>query len=315
MLALSACGQFVSVIMQCTTHYHQHHLAEPEASQRYHALGKNSSCAPQSILQNHNVGRFDYECPDAKYIIVSLGGNGLGAHVRTLMVPAYLMGLTANRIVLFVNNVPESKNNKFLTEPWLLASCPERLDYQCFFMPPSPCTLTVDEISNAHHLDRESIRMLTKRSKSLPELDHHKVWSFNSPFLPSPWIGPLATAKLQEYAQLLANAVPNTPDNSHFRALLNKAVEAIGVEDGKREGEYSFSARWGKIYHALTMYSVRPNPSGAAALEQIMEEVIPDNFNPESSLGLPIRGTLIGYNYSLLLPERKNLPSFFIFCF
>ena len=116
-------------------HYHQHRLAVPEATQRYDM--SNSNCSTTALLQKHNVSVFDYECPNARYIIVPLGGNGLGAHVRGAMVQAFIMGLISDRIVLFVNNAP--KGNKYLKGPWLLASCPQRKDYQCFFMPTSPC--------------------------------------------------------------------------------------------------------------------------------------------------------------------------------
>ena len=121
-------------------HYHQHRLAVPEATLRYDK--DNASCSHASMLEKHNVSLFDYECPQAKYIIMSLGGTGLGSNVRGAMVPAYLMGLTADRIVHFVNNAPGG--DKYLAQPWLLASCP-RQDYQCFFMPNSPCTLTENE--------------------------------------------------------------------------------------------------------------------------------------------------------------------------
>ena len=87
------------------------------------------------------------------------------------------------------------------------------------------------------------------------------------------------------------DSVPETPENDAFRALLQKAVENIGAEDGPREEQYNFAARWSKIHHALSMYSVRPSPSNAAALDQIMEEIIPKDLDVESSVGLPVRGT------------------------
>jgi len=46
-----------------------------------------------------------------------------------------------------------------------------------------------------------------------------------------------------------------------------------------------------KVYHALTVYAMRPNPSSAAELDEIMREIIPATLDPETSLGLPIRGT------------------------
>jgi len=306
-------------------HYHQHRLAVPEATKRYStATGNNdSSCSPQTLLQQHNVSNFDYECPDAKYIILALGGNGLGSHVRGAMVPALLMGLTANRIVLFVNNRRES-NNKYLGSRWLLASCP-RADHQCVFMPNSPCTLTHDEIANAHKLDGSEYRKLTKKSEPVPEAEHHKVWWFNSQFLPHDFVGPRTVDKLREYAQILVDAVPDTPENTNFKLLLNRALEAIGTVDEKQERQYHFAARWNKIFHSLTMYTMRPNPSSAAELNEMMKEIIPGNFDPETSLGLPVRGryyfrwaigfyttTLVNCN-SIWIPDINILVCVFIF--
>lgn len=269
-------------------HYHQHRLAVPEAIERYRASESDSSCSPETLLQNHNVSVFDYECPNAKFIIVSLGGNGLGSNVRGAMVPAYLMGLTANRIVHFVNNARLGDEN--LSEPWILASCPRR-DYQCFFMPNSPCTLTDDEIASAYQLDRMQIRKLTQLSMYVKAPERDRVWTFTSQFFPTEKIGRLAVARLQEYAQILVDAVPGTAENANFIVLLNKAVESISSGSERREGTYSFAARWNKVYHALTMYSMRPNPSSAAELDKIMQEIVPEDLNPEMAFGLPVRGT------------------------
>jgi len=69
-------------------HYHQHRLAVPEAVQRYHTT-KEDSCSPEMMLKNHNVSLFDYECPSAKYIITSLGGNGLVRDCRLFRAPNF----------------------------------------------------------------------------------------------------------------------------------------------------------------------------------------------------------------------------------
>jgi len=301
-------------------HYHQHHLAVPEATKRYDTSNSNSnnkmvhsSCSPETLLQQHNVSTFDYECSDAKYIILSLGGNGIGSHARGAMVPAFLMGLTSNRIVLFVNNAPES-NNQYLRAPWLLVSCP-RANHQCFFMPTSPCTLTKDEIANAHQLDRTQYNKLTKLSEPVPEAEHHKIWSFDSQFLPNDFVGPLAMNKLREYAQILVDAIPDTPESAEFKVLLNKALGAIVMVDERQEGQYNFAARWNKIYHALTMYTMRPNPSSAAKLDEIMEEIIPESFHPETSLGLPVHGKYYYYwtgDLVSTMPLVSHIVCFFL---
>lgn len=76
-------------------HYHQHRLAVPEAKARF-AEHPTSSCPNSDELwSKHRVGMFDYECPDAKYLVMPLGGNGLGSNIRGGTVLAYLTGLSA----------------------------------------------------------------------------------------------------------------------------------------------------------------------------------------------------------------------------
>ena len=209
--------------------------------------------------------------------------------MRGAMVQAFMMGLTSERIVLFVNNAP--KGNKYLKSPWLLASCPNRRDYQCFFMPPSPCTPTVEEIANAHMLNNSEVRQLFKKGTPVDVEDEEKVWTFASRFNPDDFLNDRAVKKLQEYSRILVNAVPATVENANFIALLNKAIEAIAIVDKKRKRKYNYMARWSRIFHGLTIYSMRPNPSSAAALDRIAVEIEPDNFDSDASLGLPIRGT------------------------
>lgn len=266
-------------------HYHQHRLAVPEAVLRY---GNNKKCpTSKDLWKKHGVGVFDYECPDAKYLIMPLAGNGLGANVRGGTVGAFLVGLLSDRIVLFVNNAEQG--GKFLQSPWLLASCP-RKDYQCFFWPTSPCTLTQDEIGKAHFLAPGEYRQIL-RGKIPDDLQHHKVWTFNSKFIPGQEIPKKSAEKLYDYATTLISAVPQKqyPD---YVAMLKKAAETILVADEPPDKDaYNYAARYFKAHHALVFYSVRPKPSNAHGLDRIMSEIVPRNIHPGTSVGLPIRGS------------------------
>ena len=135
-------------------HYHQHRYAIPEAEQRYNTGSARDGCAPVSqagLTHKYGVGRFDYECPGAKYLVMSLHQVGRGAIVRSGIVPALLL---TNRVVLLLNNVPKSVNvpNDQLPDTWPLVSCP-RQDYQCFFWPLFPCVLTEEDITDAYALN------------------------------------------------------------------------------------------------------------------------------------------------------------------
>jgi len=280
-------------------HYHQHRMAIPEATKRYNENQDNNPCSPRNMSQRFNVNAFDYECPDTKYVIAALGGNGLGANVRGGMNPAYLLGLTTDRVVLFVNNV--KGRNKPVSRTWALASCPQRRDYQCFFQPTTPCTLTVDDINNAYPLSDIEVENVT-RSLQIPAAEQHKVWTYKIPFDPGLEVRDRVVEKVREYARLLIQGVPDRPENAGFIALLNKAVDSISdvrnvdVDNKSREGrrrDNYFGHRFNKIYHALTIYSMRPSPSSLAELDDIMRKIIPESLNPETTLGLPVRGAFV----------------------
>jgi hypothetical protein len=272
-------------LIYLAVHYHQHRLAVPEALARYSPETK--SCpTPQQLEQNYNVGIFDYECPDAKYIVMPLGGNGLGSNVRGGMIVALLMGLSSDRIVLFVNNANKSQNN--MKKTWTLASCP-RKDYQCFFWPSSPCTLTDDEINDAHVLSREDYRNIVKKDNPLQEIAHHKVWAFNTPFMPVTGLPTLAAEMLYRHALTMISAVSEEKYPNYYK-LLVEAAKSIRAENYPRPG-YNYAAANAKIQHALAFYSMRPNPRNAHELDQILHSIIPESFPPETSIGLPIRGT------------------------
>ena len=273
-------------LVYLSLHYHQHKFAQTEVAARYRPSGFSPSCpSPSSLREDYGVGVMDYECPKAKYLIMELSGNGLGANVRTGMVPAYLVGLVSNRVVLFVNK--GGKEGKYLRKQWALASCP-REDYQCFFMPPSPCTLTDDEIENAHQLGRKESRQLMRFGREIPSISHHKVWSFPNPSVPAVDQLQDAMELLYNYSMKLISAVPESayPD---YVEMLKTAAMTIKAADSPRKG-YNYAAASHKVHHALTFYSMRPNPTSARKLEDIMEEVIPSSIEADTSIGLPIRG-------------------------
>jgi hypothetical protein len=275
-------------LMFLTLHYHQHRHAIPEAIARYRvedsAQARCYSAATLGI--QHDVGTFDYECPGAKYVIMALSGNGLGANVRTGMMPALLIGLMTNRIVIFVNNAKQGQD--MLRRPWPLASC-KRRDAQCFFWPTTPCTLTEDEIKNAHVLSDGDARGLIQR-EALPKPDvlDAKVWHYRPMLIPVDRVPSRATETLCKYAMELISEV-NESQHPEYVALLRKAANAIRGADDRRQG-YHYAAASFKLQHALTMYAMRPNPTSLRKLNDILMEVIPSNLDPETSFGLPVRG-------------------------
>jgi hypothetical protein len=125
---------------------------------------------------------YEYECPNAKYLVTALPTLGMGAALRLGAVPAIFMALTTERIPLFIMHAgaeqpfTTTKNRNrnqtqprllpdFVTSPWPLASCGggqnmtfsssfhhfyhQRQDLQCVFLPTSPCVLTQDMLDQA----------------------------------------------------------------------------------------------------------------------------------------------------------------------
>lgn len=275
-------------LIYLAVHYHQHRLAIPEALARYDNTTTSTCLSKEQLARDHGVGELDYECPNAKYLIMGLGGNGLGANVRGGMVPALAIGLMTDRVVVFVNNA--NVGPKHVQEPWALASCPRR-DYQCFFLPLTPCTLTQEDIANAYTLSVDESNGLTRKNV-LPDssLNKHKVWRFQSSSMPISTFLKVAADSLHKYATDFIAALPASTQTENI-AVLQKAAEAIRIEDDHRQG-YHYTAASNKIQHALTLYSMRPNPSNAAKLDNIMNDITPYDFDPEMAVGLPVRGTL-----------------------
>jgi hypothetical protein len=286
--------QMAVKLIYLALHYHQHQFAIPEAEQRFASTTTTTeSCTSQTYLtKRYNVGRYDYECPNAKYLIVGLGGNGLGANVRGGMVPAMMLGLMTNRVVLFMNNLQTNDTNttESITDDWALASCP-RKDYQCFFWPISPCVVTIDDIvSNSYTLSYAESRRLIKRQEQPKNAEHYKVWIWRTVFQPIP---NFHTSSAERLYQVVQHMIETTSVLSqHDPELVHRALEYIRTDDGDRE-TYNFAAATSKVQHTITIYVLRPHPMVAQKLDTIIADIVPTHFNPEYSIGLPVRGTRV----------------------
>ena len=250
-------------------HYHQHRLAIPEARMRFEKTSTSGSCDSELTTQ-HGVGAMDYEChqpdgnDDTKYLIMELTGNGLGANIRGGVDNAFIMGLATDRVVLFHNK-------------WALASCP-RKDYQCFFLPSSPCTLSPEDAKNATKLGKIS-KQFQNTGRLPAKFDDEKVVQYSTPGWPLGVAPQQATDRIVSYIE--DALLPAVPANDSRLPVLRQATELI------REGEDIAYM----LQHALSIYFLRPNPEFGQKLDAILEEITPPGFQSERALlGLPIRG-------------------------
>ena len=162
----SVLRSWTAALVFLAVHVHQHSHAVPEARIRAAAASTKPTALPTAAHHHyHGIGRFDYQCPDAQFLVVRLSRNGLGANLRLGAVPALMAGVATNRVVLYVNNL--SNVSDYFAVPWSLASCP-RHDHQCLFLPTTPCVITKDELVQAYTLKKKEARQLF-RNGTLPE--------------------------------------------------------------------------------------------------------------------------------------------------
>jgi len=260
-------------------HYHQHRLAIQEAVQR-----SNPACNT-NLAEQFGVGNFDYECgADAKYVIFRLSGVGLGANVRGGASVGLMAALVGDRIAMFVSKGPEGSN---FTKKWDLASC-DRLDYQCIFMPTTPCTLMDDDLRNAYHMSKHESRMFLMKGGRAPSgHEDDKVIVCTLMFKPYSKVPVKGRKRLHEYAHKIVDGLAQ---NDKRIKLLRAAADEILADDNKRE-KYDYSSATHKVIHAMSIYFLRPNPMAALKLDSIHIEIVPQNFHAETSIGLPVRGS------------------------
>jgi hypothetical protein len=239
----------------------------------------------RGCVKQHNIGNFDYECPNAKFLVVPLGEAGLGAVMRLTAVNALLAGVATNRVVMFVNNAPVGP--QIVQKPWPHASC-SRHDMQCFYLAPTPCVLMEQELANAHVLERSEMRQMF-RGGEIPgphAEDRVVVTKINT----RPHMCP---NHLRE--NLVALAKKHIVNN----ALLERAVELILDIEPLEESRYYYFGHNSKVHHAAVFFAMRPRPIYAELLGKVVDSV-PDNVRPEVSFGLPIRGALVCLWFSLV---------------
>ena len=277
-------------------HRHQHDPAAMEAQHQ-----QVSQKCIQERSHSHNLGPMDYECPTAKFLVVRLYHNGLGANLRIAAVPAFMAGLASNRVVLFVNNAPESAP-RFLQTPWTLASCP-RKDMQCMFLPTSPCTLLETELAEGYVLPRGEMRRLFRMGILPVEHQEDRVVVLNLPFRPQRVPENLPSVLYNHSMSLIEEllAENDTPANSEqHRDILKKAATNI-LQDTSESDEYSYYGAKSSIYHSLLLYALRPNPETAMRVNEMVHDALPSDLEPSTIMGLPIRGMFTGRTHVFCL--------------
>ncbi|KAI2488789.1 hypothetical protein MHU86_25843 [Fragilaria crotonensis] len=269
-------------LIYLSIHMHQHKGAIEEAK-----LRRDLRC--DQILNRNSIGTFDYECPDSKFLVVPMSEMGLGAAMRLGSVNALFAGIATNRTVLFVNNI--TVGHKSLQNAWAHASC-ERGDFQCFFMPPTPCTLTFAEIASAYTLNKGEARRMFKFGVMPPERGEDRVIVSNFALRPKHTPPGFLEAILRYADVIIKDAKEATEGKDPRIAVLEKSRAMIGAANSFDQAQkYYYFGVDSRTHHAAVFYSMRPNPYYSGMLDKIHNKIVPADFNAELSFGLPIRAS------------------------
>jgi hypothetical protein len=277
--------------------YHQH---KPAISEAYHRLNDAQGC--QSLLQQYNIGNFDFECPDTKFIVGGLTNNGLGSNIRAATTTLLMAALITNRTAVLIQNSPIGP--RFLRKPWTLASCFRR-DFQCFFLPTTPCVPTWKDIEKAYILEGDFDFHFATEGKLRVPAKHidDKVWILLKYGVNDPPHSVRNT--LYRYVSELLRLVPVEDPQ---RPMMYQAMEQLtAFTTNNTPPGFPYPAAYSAINHALEFYALRPNSKSRQQVAQVMQDIVPSDLDNDKLLGLPIRASDKCYRESECLPFHEYM--------
>lgn len=299
-------------LMYLVIHEHQHKPARAEAKARWleknqnkttMVLSSTSTTLSSVPLQhantknqpNNKLGPFDFECDhDTKYIITGIPSRrGFGSNFRAYGAEPIMLGLIMNRVALHMNSL--HLGPRILRTNFFYSKCP-RKDMQCMFMPLSPCVVTHDDIANAVMLPKDEL--VKFRSTGILDEIYAKekvlvVETSNVHVLPKGFHDVFVKKieklynreKIKHTDEALNSSNNSTSGTKHYPWELNdELMEKV------KQFILDPENKWYMWYPAI-MYGMRPNEYLKGELDRILSNVIPKDFNPATSIGIPIRGT------------------------
>jgi len=271
-------------------HHHQHRYALKEMERRrisgidemiFKAL-RNNTPNLTSI-----PGIYDYECPNAKFLVSAVpGGTGLGHAIRKGAVQTMKAAMASNRVALFVNAArvgPEETQSQ-----WTMASC-DRHDSQCFFMPLSPCTITEKDLQLASVLNMEESRSWGTSKHVVEQYNSSKVVVMRmhekyNPTLSWPARMNHVMNSIVSFADTFGAGLDNKSKKAYGLDMESLELVKTYLQEAEKKDPWIFD-------HATTLYILRPNPTSAQKIKNVLRHVFPSNFDPTSAIGIPIRSS------------------------
>lgn len=285
---------------------HQHAPALRELQTRQSCSLNNTPRYNASIIS-------DYRCDrNTQFLVAALPHKGAGATFRSGAVSALLAGLAMNRVVVFVNG--RTFGGVQMKSIWNLAStskCP-RGDYQCYFLPTTPCVLTEEEVKHAARQQKkwlgDSLKVL-QRGKALGNLTDERIIVLDAPPVPVYMTSSAKNRIRRRIYELVKDlgAKYNVPQAiiDELQSDPTAAKSALGPTQPQL---YDHAAS--PFHHAALLYVLRPNWKFRQELDQMVQKALPTRgFHNEWSFGVPIRGSyhvlcesLFGCQLSVFLP-------------
>lgn len=250
-----------------------------------------------------HIGNMDYECPNAKYLVTVINGRaGMGAVMKSSVMPSIYMAFATGRIPLFMQAIQGEGVPEVITHPLMLTSC-DRRDWQCIYLPISPCVLTLDDLRNATVLNAGESRNLKQSGKLNNILNQAKVLVSGS-FVTVPLhtnfpIHDLIRTKAYEIVRDMLHEWRNHSHSTSQDSLTEQwkvwtaAAESLGAPYLSNTA-VSDVRKW-RYLRAALFYAMRPNPIARHTIDQQIQAALPNHTDPyyqeqRRYFGLPVRG-------------------------
>eukprot|EP00531_Pseudo-nitzschia_arenysensis_P014992 CAMPEP_0116135838 /NCGR_PEP_ID=MMETSP0329-20121206/11406_1 /TAXON_ID=697910 /ORGANISM="Pseudo-nitzschia arenysensis, Strain B593" /LENGTH=677 /DNA_ID=CAMNT_0003630669 /DNA_START=75 /DNA_END=2108 /DNA_ORIENTATION=+ len=241
-----------------------------------------------AFMNHHNIQSMDFECSDAKFIVIPMGRIGFGAYLNS----AITIALYTNRIPIFSSKsfFPFQKN-RGKQDPWILSPkhC-ESKDLQCYFLPFSPCTVTIEELEAApiYGNTRPERKKMRGIMNVLPEHESSRVVVINTGLeykaRMTPELNKIASDVVKELLDEWKNAQIND-------GAFNSKKDWEAIDLAHKWVTEKFNDNPEGLFNLMLVYLLRPNPHYNQLLDQQISQLVPKNNNPSETVGLAIRGS------------------------
>ena len=232
------------------------------------------------------VGRLDFECPTAKFLVVEHAFTtpvGFGSSLRTWgNVPPLRMAMAHGRVLLYHNDE---------SNPVSCAGCSRR-DLQCSFLPVSPCVITREEYDSAPRVKPSDLEMYLLQRHNTTDNDRVIVTG-------------RGTYRRTKKQRREWKDQKETLIGSIERTVVELFVSAsMGQErfEDQRDGyaaavrdilsrDYDDMSMDAIIDCALHLFISRPNRKMRLDINEGLAHSFPEDYDPTRAIGMPIRAS------------------------